>query len=377
MNYMLFADQSLDGFVTAMMLHYKALYDGYSKIRMLPYHRDNPLPKLTHTDRLMFVSVSQKPSVIEELVYLKGVKVIVLDHHALLNEELNYSFLDWQNIPYFFVQDIAETDLFCNLNSGKDPSKVGSRYYFANNEIPGKLDSMKRSSCGIAMDLFRQNDPAFVKFLNTFLRKELDILVELTQTHELWLHRNDEKSEAYLLNQWFKRWYLQKKPLFDRMVESPDESNDIMVNLKADFLSSTMEERIQSGRNLVIQTKNRIESLVTSSKTTKVFLEPYVDRSLAVCYIHGEDIDELSPGLIGNDIVKNHGWDIAILDGGIERGIRKHYLYSNIDGADVNLYSLAERLVQDGLISWKTGRPNAIVIYSPSDNDDFIQFTKK
>lgn len=372
MNYLLFADKSLDGFVTAMMLHYKAIYDGYPNIRIAPYTRALQLPKIEYGDRLMFVSVSPTPTMIEELIHRIGVKVVVLDHHTVFNDEMGYDFLDWHNLPYFFVQDGAETDLFCKPDPEKNPGKIGTRFYFTNNDVQNKPASMKRSSVGIALDLFKKNDPDFVSFLNTFFCKELMRLVTLTQNHELWVHDNNPKSEAYLLNQWFKNWILDKDYLFEEMKKYPEKSHDIFIQLKSDFFVLRLDEKIRLGKNMLARTRTKIDRLANSPKSVQVSICPYGAPDMAVCYVTSLDITDLSPGVVGNDLVKNHGWDVAILDGGVERNDRVYYMYSNPDGADIDVLAIADKLLRDGLIDRRIGRSNAVTLYDHKNSRSFI-----
>lgn len=374
MKYILFGDKSLDAFVAAMLAYYKCLYDGDSQIVVLPFSRIDPIPTFSYGDTVILLGVGLSPSKVEHLVYDVGVNVIIVEHHSEFVNEIGYTFVDWHNLPYFFLMDNLEHDIFDKLTFEEKHSKVGWRYYFSNNDFPNKPQETKRSSAGIVKDVLMKNTPDIEGFLKTFMRCDFHKLVETSQDHELWFHHGNERADSYLLNQWFKHWYNEYRDCFIRMKENYLTPNDQFLELKSRFIITSLEEKIEFGRQQLMKTKTKTRELASSSAVKKVKFRHYDIRDMKTCYVDSPLVSVLGESIVGNELVKEHGWDVVILDGPKQSSLKAYSLYSNPDGADIDVLQICRLFHETGAAVSKSGRRNAAVIeFNLGEEDIFFE----
>lgn len=374
MKYILFGDKSLDAFITAILCHYKCVYDGVSDISISPFCRTDPIPQFQYGDTVIMLGVGISSSKVEHLVYDVGVNMAIVDHHSEFVKEIGYTFLDWHSLPFFFMKEVLEHDIFDKMTLCPKSSKVGWRYYFSDNEVPNRLDYSKRSSSGIVKDILMSTVPEIDDFLKTFMRGNYHRLIEVSQQHELWLHQGNERSDGYLLNQWFKHWYNENKESFLLMKEKRHTPNDHFLELKSRFIVTSLQEKIDFGRKQLLKTKTAVSQLARSSAVQKVKFRHYDIRDMRACYIESPLVVALGESIVGNEMVKEHGWDVVILDGPHQDALRTFTLYSNPDGADIDVLDICKLYHEDGAAVSKSGRRNAAVIeFALGDEGVFFQ----
>ena len=366
----MFGDKSLDALVAAILTFYKCVYDGVSDVVVSPFSRTDAIPQFAYGDTVIFLGVGISPGKIEHLVYDMGIKVVMVDHHDEFVEETGYTFLDWHNLPYFFLSETSEYDIFDRLDVFRPPEKVGWRFYFANNKVENKPVHIKRSTSGIVRDVILSNNPGFENFLSTFMRSDYATLIEQSQIHELWLHNGYERCGSYLVNQWFKYWYNENKDAFLNMKSNLLTPNDFFNQVRTSFFMTSFQEKVDFGHEQLMKTKVKTRELAMSDDVQRVEFRHVEIRDMKACYVKNPLISTLDESIVGNELVKEHGWDVVILDGPSRSDVRIYFLYSNPDGADIDVLQICNLYCEEGIANSKSGRRNAAVIEFPIGDED-------
>lgn len=341
MNYVLFADRNLDGFVCALITHCKSVYEGISDIRFISFDPADKLPEFGYNDAVTMLGVSLDPTTLDQMAYMKGVKVVVVNHQPQFVEDLGYSFVDWHNLPYFFIKEGTEYDIFSKDIYLFPKDQPGWRYYFSNNDVTKKTPNLLRSSSSIIRDVILKDNPGFESFLKTFIGPDYQKLVDLAQAIELEKSGEDEKSEAYLLHLWFIDWYEENKESF--VCLKNDFRNELFLQLKSKFVITTLKEKIDQGRSLFHNEIKRTKEIALSD-VKKVSFYDYGVRDINVCVTDSA----LNNTSLGYKLVKEHGWDVAIIKAPPNAATQSFYLYSNPDGADIDVLDVCKFYYSEG-----------------------------
>lgn len=373
MKHILFADRNLDAFVAAILTFYKSLYNGVSDVLVTPFSRTDDFSNFKYGDTVIMIGVGLPPTMIEHLVYDIGVNSVVIEHHKKFADEIGYTFVDWHNLNYFFLMETAEFDVFDKLDTRREANKVGWRFYFNNNGFENKLKESKRSSAGIIRDVLKDKDPFFFNFLKTFVGEDVERLIQLSQEHELHLHDGDEKSDSYLLDQWFKSWYDENELHFNLLKETPN-LQDFLI-LKSAFTMLTVEDKIKLGKDKLYETKHKTKEIAYSDCVKKIRFRHYDVTEMKACYIDNHDVAAMGGNIVGTELVKEHGWDVVVLNGPEQKDTRIYFLFSNPDGADIDVSEICKLYCDEGTALNKTGRRNlAGIEFLKGEEEMFFEF---
>lgn len=372
MKHILFADRNLDAFVAAILTFYKCLYDGETDIKFSPYCRADKLDEFNYGDTVIFLGVGLTTGSIEHLVYDRGISVVSVENNKKFVEDIGYSFVDWHNLNYFFLMETSEYDIFDKLDLKRPPSKVGWRYYFSDNDFDGKLVSAKRSHAGMVRDILLDKEPKVFNFFKTFVSKEVDRLIDLCQEHALTIHNKNDKSDSFLLDYWFKNWYLENEKEFEELKETGDL--DLFLKLKSAFTMTSVDYKIEKGREKLHETKYKTKQIANSSCLKKIQFRHYDVTEMKACYVDDKEIAGMGGYIVGTELVKEHGWDVVVLNGPEQKDTRIYFLFSNPDGADIDVSEICKLYSDEGTALNKTGRRNfAGIEFLKGDEEMFFK----
>lgn len=373
MKHILFADRNLDAFVAAILTFYKSLYNGVSEVVVAPFSITDDFTNFKYGDTVILIATGVSPMTIDRLVYDIGVNTVVIEHHKRFADEIGYTFVDWHNLNYFFLMETSEFDIFDKLDTRRETNKVGWRFYYNNNAFENKLNESKRSSLGIIRDVLKDKDPFFFNFLKTFVGEDVERLIELSQEHELFLHEGNEKSDAYLLGQWFKCWYEENEQHFEHLREKPN-LQDFLI-LKSAFTMVSVEDKIKMGKDKLYETKYKTKEIAFSDCVKKIRFRHYDVTEMKACYIDSTDVAAMGGNIVGTELVKEHGWDVVVLNGPVQKDTHIYFLFSNPDGADIDVSEICKLYCDEGTALNKTGRRNlAGIEFLKGEEEMFFEF---
>ena len=373
MKYILFGDKSLDALVAAILTFYKCVYDGVSNVVVSSIKSTDPLPLLLRGDSLVLLGVPISKGHIDHLTNDIGVNLIVVNYHDEFIKENSYPFLDWHNLTYFFLSENLDNDIFDKLDVLKQPVKTGWGLYFSDNKAENRTDCAKRSVCGIVHDVLLDKDPSIESFLKTFMGEDYRRLIEYTQENELGLHKGNQLANSYVLSQWYKNWENENLETYIKMKENMDHRNQYFDELRSSFFKIKLNEKLTFGREWLMKNRIKTRELAMSKAVHKAEFYKYKIKDLKVCYVDSPLIPVIGGCVVGNGLVKEHGWDIAILDYVRTPNKKTYFLYSNPNGADIDVLDLCRFYYEQGLGEMKTGKRNvAVVEFDVGDEKSFF-----
>lgn len=410
-HYIVYHRDCLDGFVSAILVYTRALYLGTENIVMIPANYGEGPVNAKSGDTVTLVDFSYSSEVIGKMLKY-GANVVIADHHktaiediagniekVVNNEEGQYplkgmtfyatssmtaeryqyplcsgSLQDYLNsVPIVDICNCIDDDfsLFSRLIF-KD-KKPGGKFagYLAYSDAEGKTDISKRSAAGIIYQKLRSIFPGTsgnqFKFV---LGNDVGQLVELAQSHDLWLHDGDYTDKAMQLSYWFKHFKEETDDITKSLQELPNLSADKLLRhselsvalfelLRKNFLSTTLNEKLAIGKEILDKDVFIIKEILKDTKTVK--LNDGICSDVKVGYIHDERLKKVGVSLTGSIMVRDGGYDVAILStpNHPEQSDIIYSLRSNDKGSNVDLTNITKHFVSKGIASTGGGHVNA------------------
>lgn len=332
-TFIAFHDPCLDGFLSGLLMldfikqrakHNKS--DEVDNLVITPVNYNNePIPA-EKGDTILLVDFSYPVEVLEWYIE-SGVEVIIFDHHKTFIE----SFTNWKY-------------------SGK--SKVQGKLAY-NDKIKDVED--KRSGAGLVLE-------SVMRFPHTFANLEwlgMDVLktIMLAESYDLWLHDGDHSRDETYLSFWFKDWRKKNKETFDKLKEDERHSAKLFSDLCDDFVSSLLEDKLKHGKTIVEPICESIRELVKDAVLVKL-LEDH-PKGVNIGFIPGEKPGKLDISLTGSILVKECGYDVALMEAINKDGKIVYSLRSNQFGKNVNVGEISAKLKEKGLALNGGGHHNA------------------
>ena len=410
-HYIVYHRDCLDGFVSAILVYTRALYLGTENIVMIPANYGEGPVNVKSGDTVTLVDFSYSSEVIDKMLKY-GANVVIADHHktaiediagnikkAINNEESQYPFKgmtfdsdinivadgnqyplssnslqDYLNcIPVVDICNCIDDDfsLFSDLIfKDKNPcSKFAG--YLAYSDANGKNNISKRSAAGIVYQKLKgtisNKTENQLKFI---LGNDIGRLVELAQSHDLWLHDGDYTDKAMQLSYWFKHFKEETDDITKSLQELPNLSADKLLRhselsvalfelLRKNFLSTTLNEKLAIGKEILDKDVFIIKEILKDTKTVK--LNDSICSDVKVGYIHDERLKKVGVSLTGSIMVRDGGYDVAILStpNHPEESDIIYSLRSNGKGSNVDLTNITKHFVSKGIASTGGGHVNA------------------
>ncbi len=311
-NYLVFHDNCMDGFLAAsVMLHnlidtadsFKNKIDSMSSIVVVAANYSDKPIEVEAGDNVYLVDFCYPVQVIEEFL-LKGANVGIYDHHdtsinALLSASSIRSEIEWmvqENVPLRAKTDntLNYSQLFGHLVAAK-----------------GKTETEKKSGAGIVYDVYKENfKNGTILFRTNQLGENIEQHIHLAQIHDLWLHDGAHNHPATFLAFYFKEWRSNNKEEFKKLRTVGVNSLSLFVKLKESYFNTSIAEKLNEGQKLV---KVNVKAICEVCKTAKeVTLVDFHPEGMRVGFID-QDVTKLGISMAGSILVKEYGYDVAII----------------------------------------------------------------
>ncbi len=379
-------DNCLDGFVAAMIAQTKAIYDGLPNIQMQPVNYNEPIFEAWPGDHVILVDFSFEPEVIERL-RKRGVSITIVDHHETQIDKLikgQFGKIGEQaapNISYTCDCQKPNHNFFTGLVQERNAHGHGDyRAYLCNN----REVSLMQRECGASMtwQLAIRKDPNFYKFAKTFMSidshgenqgYELSRLVELVRTHDLYQHNGKLDHDATRLANWFKEWSGSVKHRRKLMQDFPNQSFGVFNKLKAEFLLTPMREKLAVGEAITQRMLREIRTRCENATAFRFFPMMGVKSfppDTRVGFIGG-DFKDVSISMAGNVLVKEYGYDVAVMIAAEKPGSTTYSLRSDQFGKNIDVGTFCKELADNGIAYKGGGHRNAAGFSIDPESDVF------
>ena len=367
-NYIIYHDSCMDGFIAGMLTHYKAIYDGIpgDSIIMFPSQYGGSIPTdIKSGDNVTIVDFSYPKEELLELVK-NNVNVTVVDHHKSFIETFEESLTEESKaLPYFEVCSCPNGDkhsLFTDKIE-EDNQKGKIVFYLSNNEDAKKPSLYKRSGAGLCADLL-QNNTQFTEFLKSFARKDIIEIIRLAQQYDLWLHNGETHHDCTYLSFWFYDWYKEVEAIRKRLLTNPSQSNNDFIMLKTLFNMISFEDKIKKGKKLVEDKVYLIRKLCEKAIEVR---STVIDKDIKVGFIPGDDPAKLGISMTGSTLVKEFGYDVAIMEAKVGKDTIVYSLRSNQNAKNVDVSAICQKMKDLGIAITGGGHRNAAGVTLPYD----------
>lgn len=376
-------DSCLDGFVSAMIAYNYEKFCNKKDIVVHPSNYNDKPISVEDVYSLLLVDFSYPVEVLQQMLK-SNTNVTVVDHHKAFAD----NFMQECEVTYPTTRKIENDigdDTYLRFHPvTKRPLEftqhrmIGNRTFSLQiyvNDNERLSEDRKHSGASLSFELFKGDDESdFVKFLNKECSGELFELVKLTRHHDLWLHKGEETSDAYCLSHWFKKFYKENKELVDLIKQDREASAANFEKLVNKFNSVKLGDKITEARTELESIREKLYNLSRSDAVKAVKLNyPGID-GVRVCYIDSQDVWRIGISLTGSYMVRDAGWDVAIMNASVSDSVHIYSLRSNSDAADIDVATICKHFQTTGVAIAGGGHKNAagVSFHSQDKNKLFI-----
>ena len=387
-NYLVYHDSCLDGFLSGMIAYYKAKFMGVQNLVVTPANYSDTPIEAENTESILLVDFSYPMPVLTGYVD-KGIHVTVVDHHKTFidsflkfDESIQHPSLLAKQWPkrdaehYMTYHPVSGRPLFRNMEINPDEDKFTNFSFFLNNnEVKDKNSEYVHSGASLCFQIATSESmgTAIKELLVEKTNGDIYETIRLARFHDLWLHKGDEKSDAYALSHWFKKFHKANRDFIDGMKKSPDKSAAIFEELLDAFNTTSLFDKIKDGEEDLAVLAEKLEALSKTDVVKEVKLTLHHPEGARICYVQGEDAKRLGISIVGSFMVTKKGWDVAIMDA-VENDEKHVYsLRSNEQGSNVDVSAICQAFFKEGLALTGGGHTNAAGVgFSKDKRDTFF-----
>lgn len=384
-NYLVYHDSCLDGFLSGMIAYYKAKFMGVKNLVVVPAnYSDTPIDP-ENAESVVLVDFSYPMPFL--LDYMdKGIHVTVVDHHKTFidsflsfDEGLQHPDLltkQWskrEQEHYMTYHPVSGRPLFTNMDIKVDDQiRSNFSFYLNNNEIADKNSERVHSGASLCFHIATSESvgEAVKQILVEKTGGDIYETVRLARTHDLWLHKGDEKSDAYALSHWFKKFHKANRDYIEEMKTSPDKSAEMFEHLLEAFNNTGLFNKIAAGEEDLAALAEQLEALSKSDAVKEVQLKLSHPEGVRVCYVEGEEAKRLGISIVGSFMVTKKGWDVAIMDAVSNDEKHVYSLRSNEQGSNVDVSAICQSYFKADLALSGGGHKNAAGVAFAADKKD-------
>ena len=365
-------DNCMDGFVAGMIAHTKAIYDGMPNIQMIPVNYNEAPFRVYPNDDVILVDFCFHPQVIQTMREI-GANVTIVDHHETQIQKLTdsqmgkYGDQAAPNISFTCDCRMAEAKhtFFSDLVTNKDTAGGEYRAFLCDNR---EVNLQQRESGASITWRLAERAKGFTEFAARFMNygsrhpvAELRYLIELARIHDLYQHNGKLDHDATRFANWFKDFSSARREEHDFMKANPAKSFDVFSKMKADFIMVPMSKKLRIGEEITQRMLRVIRERCEQTREIKFIHQigmAALPPGTRVGFIPGE-FKDVSISMAGNVLVKEYGYDVAVMTAVSGDKITVLSMRSDQFGKNVNVGEFCKAMEAQGYAIKGGGHRNA------------------
>lgn len=316
----------MDGWMSALPIW--QAYHQIAELKFVPAHYSDTPPVVDGDDYVFIVDFSYKPEVMVNWFTGKA-EVFLIDHHTkAIRELIDHSALGFTPGPV--------------LDNGQvyDSSNFLLTAYLAFND--GKDFKDQSSGAGLVLSFLERYRGAInVGSMTGLAWDDIRNTSAISQSYDLWHHNGEEMHQNTFLSMFFKNWEKTNRQKFNRMVQYPEESHALMMELSHSWMSESLRDKLDYGKHVTLEHGIKCRALCNTAYQVNLPVTgmPY----MKVGFIPGESLD-VSVSTLGSIAVREYSWDVMVMIAAVKD---KEYILSmrsNENGRNIDVAEICDQI---------------------------------
>jgi oligoribonuclease NrnB/cAMP/cGMP phosphodiesterase (DHH superfamily) len=303
--YVVYHNQCLDGFMSALLWHYGhgQQYSDDNNIIMVPSNYGDVIVPAKNGDLVVILDFSYPMELIRKFVK-DGISVTMIDHHDSVIDGYTEELIKANGILFggsrgrisFFgmVLPVVQ-ESYCAI------SLADNRCCPINE---------RKSAAGMVLDIYSESIRNRKEDLQLETLGELIFTTKLAERHDTWQHDGDRDDLASYLSAWFYHWIKQEIDTVQSLKAKPEESYAKFVELVDKFMAIPLLDKLSQGKRIVMDDFHDVVYMVSQHKRDCHY---NATSSYVAIVTLPDNVRARNISMMGSYLCKEQGYDIALM----------------------------------------------------------------